>query len=71
MLYLTCRMISSVELARYGISRAKYLGIWLLCYRAGFKGGKHLYLVFTEFWRYRRLKLSFTRVKFCDKEDLV
>ena len=26
MVYITCTMISSVDLARYGLSRAKYLG---------------------------------------------
>ena len=28
MLYLTCTMVRSVDLARYGISRANALGIW-------------------------------------------
>ena len=32
MLYLTFTMISSVDLARYGVLRAKDLGIWELWY---------------------------------------
>ena len=33
MLYLTCTMISSVDLARYGVSHAKHLGICGLWYK--------------------------------------
>ena len=31
MLYLSCTMISGVDLARFRVSRAKDLGIWGLC----------------------------------------
>ena len=34
MLNLTCTMIFSVDLARYGVSRAKDLGIWGLWYKS-------------------------------------
>ena len=33
MLYLTCTMISSVDLALYGVSRGKRLGIYGLWYK--------------------------------------
>ena len=33
MFYLTCNMMPSVELARYGVSRAKDLGVWEMCYK--------------------------------------
>ena len=32
MLYLTCSGIHSVDLARYGVSRAKHFGTWEICY---------------------------------------
>ena len=32
MFYLTSSMISSVGLARYGVSRVEDLGIWEMCY---------------------------------------
>ena len=33
MLYLTCTMMSSVDLARYGVPLAKDFGIWGLWYK--------------------------------------
>ena len=38
MLYLTCIMISSVDLAHYGVTRAKDLSIWGLWYKYKYFG---------------------------------
>ena len=37
MLYLTCSIISSVDLARYGVSLAEDMGVWGLWYKNGLK----------------------------------
>ena len=60
MLYLTCTMISSVDLAHYGVDPAKDLGICGLWYN-------YFYFHFNSFY----LKLLTSRSKFSTPENFL